>query len=361
MVYSPATRLLTALELLQARSSVSAALLAERLEVNARSVRRYIMMLQDMGIPVEAVRGRYGGYRLRPGFRLPPLMLTEEEALAVTLGLLAARRLGLGGEALAVEGAIAKLQRVLPLGLRDRVRAIQETVVLNLGELESTESPDSTGRHLVTLSKAAHEGNRVEMRYRAPREDGWEETHRALDPYGLVYHDAHWYVVGYCHLRRDVRVFRLDRVLSAIPLGDHFARPAGFDCLDFALRRFAAMPDRWLVEVVLEATLAAVSRSVPPGFALLEETPEGVLLRTYDSDLDHTARFLVGLGCRFTVRQPPELLAALDRLASTVAQLVDRSTAPSVSAPSAAARQSVAGEASAHRDHTRDNHPARRG
>src|SRR5579872_2728885 len=95
MVYSPAARLLTALELLQARSSVSATLLAERLEVNTRSVRRYVTMLQDMGIPIETVRGRYGGYRLRPGFKLPPLMLTEDEALAVTLGLLAAQQLGL--------------------------------------------------------------------------------------------------------------------------------------------------------------------------------------------------------------------------------------------------------------------------
>lgn len=322
MVYSPATRLLTALELLQARPSVSATLLAERLEVNARSIRRYVTMLQDMGIPVEAARGRYGGYRLRPGYRLPPLMLTEEEALAVTLGLLAARRIGLGGEAPAVEGALAKLQRVLPLALRGRVRAIQETVALDFADAESSES---AGRHLIALSGAAHQGRRVWMHYRARRESGWEETERALDPYGLVYHDAHWYVVGYCHLRDDVRVFRLDRVLSIIPQAHEFSRPDGFDCLGFALRRFAAMPDRWLVEVVLEATLEAVGRLVPPGFALLEEIPEGVLLRTYDSDLDHTARFLVGLGYQFTIRQPPELLTALHQLAMKVEQVVERS------------------------------------
>lgn len=321
MVYSPATRLLTALEVLQARPNVSATLLAQRLEVNARSVRRYVTMLQDMGVPVEAARGRYGGYRLRPGFRLPPLMLTDEEALAVTLGLLAARRLGLGGEESAVEGALAKLQRVLPLGLRERVRAIQETVALNLGDAESAAS---AGRYLVAYSTAAHQGRRVWMRYRARRESAWEETERALDPYGLVYSDAHWYVVGHCHLRGDVRVFRLDRVLSAIPQGEEFVRPAGFDCLEFALRRFAAMPERWLVEALLETTLEAVGRAVPPGFATLEETPEGVLLRAYDSDLDHTARFLVGLGCPFTVRQPPELLAALSHLARAIEQAVKR-------------------------------------
>src|SRR5215831_16054735 len=95
MTYSPVTRLFTILDLLQSRPGVTSAQLAERLGVEARSVRRYVIMLQDLGIPVEAVRGRYGGYRLRPGFKLPPLMWTEEEAVAVTLGLLAAERLGM--------------------------------------------------------------------------------------------------------------------------------------------------------------------------------------------------------------------------------------------------------------------------
>lgn len=324
MVYSPATRLLTALDLLQSRPSVSAAQLAGRLEVNMRSVRRYVLMLQDMGIPVEAVRGRYGGYRLRPGFKLPPLMLTEDEALAVTLGLLAAQRLGLGGEAAAVEGALTKVERVLPLALRERVRAVQETVALDLEAPQPAAA--AVGRHVLALSAAAHLGRRVRMRYRSSRMGGWEETERLFDSYGLVYHDARWYVVGHCHLRGDVRVFRLDRVLAVMPLDDRFGRPAGFDCLDFALRRFASMPDRWLVEAVLDTTLDRMSRTVPSSFATLEETPDGVLLRAYDSDLDHMARFLVGLGCPFTVRQPPELLAALERLASRIMRTAARRT-----------------------------------
>src|SRR5215831_1348334 len=113
-MYSPATRLLTVLELLQARPGMTAAQLAERLEVNGRSARRYITMLQGLGIPVEAERGRYGGYRLRPGFKLPPLMWTEEEALAVTLGLRAAQQLGLSQTVPTVESALAKVERVLP-------------------------------------------------------------------------------------------------------------------------------------------------------------------------------------------------------------------------------------------------------
>src|SRR5918992_645638 len=117
-LYNPTTRVLTVLELLQAHGRMSGPELARRLEIGERTVRNYIVMLQDLGVPVEAERGRYGAYRLRPGFKLPPLMFSEDEALGVTLGLLAARELGLAGEAPAIEGALAKLARVLP----ERVR-----------------------------------------------------------------------------------------------------------------------------------------------------------------------------------------------------------------------------------------------
>ena len=129
-MYFPATRVLTILEMLQSRRRLSGPELAARLEVNTRTVRRYITMLQDLGFPIEAERGRHGFYQLRPGFKLPPLMFTEEEALAMTLGLLAARRLGLTVTAPAVEGALAKIERVLPPMLLDRVRAVQETLSL---------------------------------------------------------------------------------------------------------------------------------------------------------------------------------------------------------------------------------------
>src|ERR1700759_2138900 len=119
-MYHPTTRVLTVLEMLQSHASMSGKELAERLEVDGRTVRRYVTMLQDLGIPIEAERGRYGAYRLRPGYKLPPLMFTPEEALASTLGLLAARKLGLTAPAADVEGAIAKLERVLPLSLRDK-------------------------------------------------------------------------------------------------------------------------------------------------------------------------------------------------------------------------------------------------
>lgn len=316
-MYSPATRLLTVLELLQVRPGITATQLAGRLEVNGRSARRYITMLQGLGIPVEAKRGRYGGYRLRPGFKLPPLMLTDDEAVAVTLGLLAARRLGLEGVVPAVEGALAKVERVLPVTVRERVQAVRETVAL-----ESTATTLAPTAWLLLFSGAAHEGRRVEMVYRSKDE---LESVRAVDPYGLVHHGGLWYFAGYCHLREGPRVFRLDRVLRATLGADRFTRPHEFDTLTFVVQTFAAIPDQWLVEVLLETTLDKVRGAVPPEFALLEETASGVLLRAYDNDLDHAARFLMGLGARFQVRRPPELLQALERLAALILQVVERS------------------------------------
>ena len=121
-MYHPTTRVLTILELLQAYPQISGAELATRLEVSQRSIRRYVMMLQDLGIPVEATRGPQGGYRLRPGFKLPPLMLTDDEALAIMLSLHAARRQWGTGAAVTVEGALAKIERVLPPSLRERLQ-----------------------------------------------------------------------------------------------------------------------------------------------------------------------------------------------------------------------------------------------
>jgi len=311
MTYSPVARLLTALNLLQSRPSVTAAHLAERLEVGSRSVRRYITMLQDIGIPVEAVRGRYGGYRLRPGFKLPPLMWTEEEALAVTLGLEAVHQLGLSRTVPTVESALAKVERVLPQALRERVQAVQETVVLDL----VTRSREELSTYVMLLSTAAHQGKRVWMRYQS---HPGEERERAFDCYGLVYHSERWYAIGYCHLRQDTRVFRLDRIRALEVREERFTPPANFDCLAYMIQAVAAIPSRWLAEVLLQTSLEQIRDAVPATFATLEETPAGIVLRAYDDNLEHTARFLVSLGCPFRVLQPPELVEELRRLAQSI-------------------------------------------
>jgi len=240
-------------------------------------------------------------------------MLTDDEAVAVALGLLAARHLGLTGTAPAVEGALAKVGRVLPAPVRSRVQALQATITL-----DAPAATPASAAHLALLSDVAHEGRRVWMRY-ASAAQGGAPTERVLSPYGLARHEGRWYIVGHCHLRGQPRVFRLDRVLELRPLDERFTRPPNFDCLDFAVRSFAAIPERWLVEALLQTTPRRARELVPASFATLEETAGGVLLRAYDGDLAHAARFLVGLGCPFRVLRPPELLDALRALADEIA------------------------------------------
>jgi predicted DNA-binding transcriptional regulator YafY len=308
----PTVRLLTMLELLQAHHRITGAELAERLEIDPRTVRRYIAMLQEWGIPILGTRGRYGAYRLLPGFKLPPLMLTEEEAVALTLGLLAVRRTDLALYAPAVEGALAKVERVLPVALRQRVQAVQEAVVLHLAPPREMPAHEA----VVTLSTAVLEQRRVAVRHRSVQ---GVETERLFDPYGLVYREGRWYVVGYCHLRAAQRTFRLDRLQQVTVHDETFTRPAEFDPLAHVLRTLAEQPGAWLVRVVLQTTLEQAQHLLPAETATLEETAEGVEMRVSVEDLEWTARFLINLGMPFVVREPAALRQTLRRLADEIA------------------------------------------
>src|SRR5215212_4997277 len=181
-MYHPTTRVLAVLALLQAHGRMSGSELAGRLEVNIRTLRRYIIMLQDLGIPIEAERGRNGAYVLAAGFKLPPMMFTNEEALALTVGLLSARRLNLAATDRAVESALAKIERVMPLELRSRVRALTETVTLDRSSAPSTPPSEVV---LSAMSSAAQLQQRVHIGYQ-PRQG--EASERDFDPYGLTYY-----------------------------------------------------------------------------------------------------------------------------------------------------------------------------
>ncbi|MDQ3809291.1 MAG: YafY family transcriptional regulator [Chloroflexota bacterium] len=311
-MYHPTTRVLTVLELLQSRSRLSGAELAERLEVDRRTVRRYVTMLQELGVPVESEAGRYGGYRLRPGYKLPPMMFTEEEALALSLGLLVARRLGLAEAAPAVEGALAKLDRVLPDRLRGRVQAVQGALAFT--PLRGSNRP-SDPTTLLALTTAAQHSRRVHLRYQAAE----DLTERDIDPYGVVHHQGRWYVVGWCHLRQDVRMFRLDRIVNVEPRQESFPRPLDFDCVDYVLHSLATVPFGSKVEVLLDLSLDEARRRIAPDTGTLEATPHGVLLRCRADAMDWMARLLVQIGCPVTVIDPPELRDALRALARQVA------------------------------------------
>lgn len=308
-MYFPTTRVLTVLELLQSHHRLSGPELAKRLEVDTRTVRRYIMMLQDLGIPVEAERGRYGSYRLRPGFRLPPLMFTDDEAFAITIGLIAARKLELAASSPAIEGALAKLERILPPGLLEQVRALQQA--LSFSFFNATKIAPAS-KVVVTLSVARLQTRRVWMRYQ-----GWqaEVTERALDPYGLVCRGGYWYVVGYCHLRGDLRTFRLDRIQQVEMRDETFQPPLDFDTAAYAAHSLASMPVGFLVDVTLYTSLERMRRHIAPEVAVLEQEADSVRMRCYAADLDWIAYELVGLRCEMTVHQPPELKEAFCRLA----------------------------------------------
>src|SRR5579871_2675680 len=192
-MYDPIMRVLTVLEILQAREHVSGAELAQRLEVNLRTVQRYIARLQDLCIPVESTRGVGGAYRLKPGFRLPPMMFTDEEAFALTLGLRALRYLGLSAFAPATEGAAAKLGRVLPDSLRDSANAVEEVVAIEPGPWVISTSAES----LIRLCTAVRVRRRVEFNYESHER---LSTRREVEPYGIVHMDGRWYLVGRCLL-----------------------------------------------------------------------------------------------------------------------------------------------------------------
>jgi predicted DNA-binding transcriptional regulator YafY len=316
----PTTRLLSMMELLQARGRIGGAELARRLEVGPRTVRRYAAMLREMGVPVEAEIGRHGGYRLRPGRKLPPMMFTEEEALGLALGLLAARGLGLSGAAPAVEGALAKLERVMPEPLGGRVRALQETVSIAVAR-PATGTPAS-GEALLTLAAAVGERRRVRMRYRSE----WKgETDRAVDPYGVAHREGYWYAAGHCHLRGGLRLFRVDKILSAQLTEETFARPSGFDSPEALLDATANTPGQdWSVEVLLETPIEDARRQLPAMGLTLERTGGGTLLRCSTWDLGWVARVLSGVSSPFVVRRPAELRAALRRRAEEISALAGR-------------------------------------
>ncbi|MBA2362599.1 MAG: YafY family transcriptional regulator [Chloroflexia bacterium] len=316
-MYHPTARVLAVLELLQSHGRMTGGELARRLEVHVRTARRYVETLQDLGIPVEAERGRYGAYRLRAGYKLPPLMFSEDEVLALTLGLLAARKLGLAAAAPAVESALAKVERVLPDGLRERVRAVEGTLVI--GVRGAAVAPPNAV--VVALSSGARDGRRVWMRYRSSM---GEETEREFDTYGLVYRDGRWYATGYCHLRRGQRLFRLDRIVVVEPREERFERPVAFDALAEVERSIASRPGEWAIEVLIEATLDEARAAVSPVVALLAATPDGVLLYGNTSDLPWMARYLAGLGFALSVRRPPALRTALRDYAIQIAGFAER-------------------------------------
>ena len=305
-MYDPIMRVLTVLEVLQARDHVTGAELAERLEVDLRTVQRYIVRLKDLKIPVESSRGVGGAYRLRPGYRLPPLLLTNEEAFALSLGLHSLRQVGLSAFAPATEGALKKLERVLPEALRESIRTV-DVVAIEPGPWVVATPVE----HLIRAASAIRTGRRIRFDYQA--HDG-NATRRHIEPYAVVHTDGRWYLIGYCLSRRALRTFRLDRVGNLESGAGSFRRPANFDAQQHARQhavRSIAISNRCVDRLGRRGgaeELCAVARGARGG-----ERRNAV--RCGRDRLEMIAAMLLSIGRRIVVENPPELRKTFKELA----------------------------------------------
>ncbi|MFD0661586.1 helix-turn-helix transcriptional regulator [Thermocatellispora tengchongensis] len=321
--------MLTLLELLQSGGTRTVAELADRLGVEGRTVRRYVDQLIDLDVPVESVRGRYGGYRLAPGYRLPPLMLSDDEALAVLLGLVAGRRAGLTTtEHTASETASVKIRRVLPEHIARRLDTLLEALAFTdqPGEFDT---PDA--EVLLTIADAVRHRRPVAIRY--TDRDG-RRSERTLHAYGIVAHSGRWYVTGKDARIGEDRTFRLDRIADARALPGSFEAPVGPDPAQRVLSAFATAEYRHEVTLRIHGTVGQIRARLPASVASLEEyapvagedraTERWLRVELRVERLDWLPPVLASLDRPFVIERPDELrrlvIALAQRLASHARQ-----------------------------------------
>lgn len=325
----PTARVLALLEILQSGGTWTVRDLADRLEVDERTVRRYATHLTDLDVPVRSLRGRYGGYRLAPGFRLPPLMLTDDEAVAVLFGLVTARRTAPATvPAASSESAMAKLRRVLPepLGRRlDALLAAADFTAPTGGGVGTTGIDRAAARSLLLLAEAAGARQPVALDY---TDRYGRESTRVVHPYGLVVHSGRWYVVAADPSDGQVRSFRLDRITAPTLRPGIFEVPAGFDAGRYVVDNLAEAPWRHTVSVRVHASAGQVRARIPSGLALVEEADEAgwVRMRLHAERLDWVPALLAGLDRPFLIEEPAALrdrvLALARRLEQYAGQTV---------------------------------------
>ncbi|MFI2258340.1 helix-turn-helix transcriptional regulator [Streptomyces tubercidicus] len=329
----PTGRVLTLLELLQSGGTRTVAELADRLGVEGRTVRRYVNQLIDLDVPVESVRGRYGGYRLAPGYRLPPLMLSDDEALAVLLGLIAGRRAGLRTtERTASETATAKIRRVLPKHLARRLDTLLESLAFTdrPGEFAA---PDAGV--LLTLADAVRHRRPVSLRY---TDRNGRRSERTLHAYGIVAHAGRWYVTGTDAGIGEDRTFRLDRLTDARTLPGSFEVPEGPGPAQRVLSGFATAEYRHDVTLRIHGTVEQIRAHLPAGVASLEEyeptaaqdpPPERWLrVRLRAERLDWLPPALASIDRPFIIERPAELRDLVVALADRLTSCARRASGP---------------------------------
>lgn len=319
-MYSPTMRVLAVLALLQAHDRMSGGEIARRLEIDTRTVRRYITMLQDMGVPVEGERGPHGAYRLGRGSQMPPLIFTDGEAIALSLGLIAMKRLNFPVNPEDVEGALAKTERVLPTALLQLVRSLQEAIVFQ----PLPAAPTPAGKTLAILSVAVRTRQPVQMTYRAF--DG-ALTERGFEPYGVVYYEGTWYAPGYCRLRNDLRTFRLDRIEALDLLQERFSPPNQFDAVAWVSASLGTTRLAEHVRVLIRAPIDMVVEVLPLSFGTVEESTDGVIYTPSALVAEWLPSLLVNLPFDFVILEPDSLRERVREMGERAIRLAGRTSA----------------------------------
>jgi predicted DNA-binding transcriptional regulator YafY len=312
-------RLLSLLSLLQARRDWSGPELAERLEVGVRTVRRDVDRLRRLGYPVEATPGVAGGYRLGAGASLPPLLLDEEEAVAVAVGLRTAASVGVAGIEETSVRALAKLEQVLPSRLRRRVGALGSVTVPYPGY-----GPAVDAETLAVIATACRDCERLRFRYES---HAGESSRRMVEPHRLVHTGRRWYLVAWDVNRDDWRTFRVDRIEPHPSADRRFAPrdPPAQDIAAYVARRVSATRDRYQAEVILHAPLEEVKGRVPQAVGTLEAIDGRTCrLRTGSGWLGGLAVYVAEIGVDFQVVEPPEFADRVRELAERFGRAASR-------------------------------------
>ena len=306
---STSSRLLDLLALLQARRDWPGAELADRLEVSRRTIRRDVDRLRTLGDPVESLAGPAGGYRLRAGTAMPPLLLDEEEAIAIAVGLSTAARASVTGIEETSIRALLKLEQVLPQHLRRRVAALGSATVA-----PQVAGPTVDPRHLTTIAAACRDGECLRFDYRS--RDG-VLSRREVEPQALVNLGRRWYLVAWDRRRGDWRTFRVDRVARPAAAGRRTTPRAlpGGDAAAF-VRRSISGGSRYEARVIVHAAAEEVAARIPyVAGGLTPIDAQHCEYRTSDDDLEWLALRIAMLGVDVDVHEPPELVAQLRVLA----------------------------------------------
>jgi predicted DNA-binding transcriptional regulator YafY len=313
-------RLLQLLSLLQARRDWSGTELAERLGVSGRTIRRDVERLRQLGYPVDSLTGPAGGYRLRAGTEIPPLLLNDDEAIAIAVGLRTAARSSVSGiEETAVQ-ALVKLEQVLPSNLRRRVQALGSAMIS-----PPVGGPTVDPQHLTAIAAACRDSECLRFAYTG--RDG-THTRREVEPHSLVNFGRRWYLVAWDRRRADWRSFRVDRLARPASTGIRFtARELpSKDAASYVNQSIIGAPHRYEARLTLHAPADQLSGRVPAHWGTLEPVDERTCeYRTGDDDLGWLAQRVSMLPVDFDVHEPPELVERLQALAARL----ERATAPS--------------------------------